>query len=275
MKVWNLDIILPLILDAGAMALKHPKRREPARKEDQSWVTPADVEIENFLKEGLKKLGAGFIGEESLSESASENPFTGLKFVIDPIDGTAPYINGLPTWGISIGLMKDGFFKDGILYLPAAETVIYTEGNEVWANGSVDFFIHPQEVYKKSVQITPRDAVPEYGMVAISQIIAKRGGYRGKRYVQASASSVWSLTQLAIGRLAGYISRGSLWDFAGAIPILSRLGFRAGLLGGGLKSLEKAEDLFLGYPTLGARQHIILAPTNEMVLEIERDSFLG
>ena len=55
----------------------------------------------------------------------------GATWVVDPIDGTAPYANHLPTWGISIGLMKNGAFTDGAVFLPRTAELYITSGDDV------------------------------------------------------------------------------------------------------------------------------------------------
>ncbi len=272
MTIWQPEALVPLMLKAGLHAVNHPFRRYPEKKADGSWVTPADKENEEFFRTALKDSGPGFIGEETLETAKVSNPLKGTYYVLDPIDGTAPYTNGLPTWGISLGLIEDGFFLEGMLFLPE-------EGVLVWSEKGKNFlskfgFPYPSEIpaFDLAREWTIPENPSENGMISVSQIIAKKGKYSGPRYIQATASSVWALTQMILGRSLGYISRGSLWDFAGAMPILNNSGFQAALFRDGNRKINQIQPLFHGYPALNARGHIILAPTLQLVEEIETSS---
>ncbi|QIB49842.1 inositol monophosphatase family protein [Pseudomonas sp. OIL-1] len=72
----------------------------------QNVVSVADRELEDFIRGELKAAFPedGFLGEESGSASLNAR----CVWVIDPIDGTACFVNGLHTWCVSVGLMIDG-----------------------------------------------------------------------------------------------------------------------------------------------------------------------
>lgn len=71
----------------------------------QDVVSVADRELEDFIRAELKSAfpDDGFLGEESGSAALSAR----CVWVIDPIDGTACFVNGLHTWCVSVGLMID------------------------------------------------------------------------------------------------------------------------------------------------------------------------
>ncbi len=73
-------------------------------KTDKSLVSEADIKIEKRLRERIRRLFPehGVIGEEF----GDSNPAASYQWILDPIDGTEEYVNGLPTFGciISLGL---------------------------------------------------------------------------------------------------------------------------------------------------------------------------
>lgn len=75
-------------------------------KEDKTPVTQADREIEQKLRELIKKKfpSHGIIGEEY----GGENSEAEFVWVIDPIDGTKGFATGCPTFGTIIGLAHNG-----------------------------------------------------------------------------------------------------------------------------------------------------------------------
>ncbi len=55
--------------------------------------------------------------------------------MIDPLDGTGPYFSGMPTYGVSIGLLKEGEPVLGVLNFPSLKNVYWSEkGSGVFKN---------------------------------------------------------------------------------------------------------------------------------------------
>src|SRR3989344_2059958 len=74
-------------------------------KDDKTIVTQADEEIEKRIIEIIKKDYPyhAFLAEESGKEDTGSN----YTWMIDPIDGTRNFANGIPIFAISIALVKD------------------------------------------------------------------------------------------------------------------------------------------------------------------------
>lgn len=85
-------------------------------KSDASPVTEVDVKCEKLIREILEKEFPedGFLGEES-GESKSKS---GRTWIVDPIDGTRPYIRGIPTFSALIALEQHGEAIVGVMNLP-------------------------------------------------------------------------------------------------------------------------------------------------------------
>ena len=79
-------------------------------------VTIADKDAERAIRDLILKHypGHGVLGEEH-DDVPSQN---GFEWVIDPIDGTRAFIQGLPTWGTLIGLMFEGVPILGVMSQP-------------------------------------------------------------------------------------------------------------------------------------------------------------
>jgi myo-inositol-1(or 4)-monophosphatase len=119
---------------AGAVALGHFRRVAVERKPDRSVVTAADREVERFLVDelGARMPEAGIIGEEGAARAAAD----GERLVIDPIDGTAAFVAGLPTWCVCVGILRGGTPVAGVVHLPCTgETYSATDG-QAWWNGA-------------------------------------------------------------------------------------------------------------------------------------------
>ena len=103
-------------------------------KEDRSPVTEIDQESEERIKRDLLELFPedGFLGEES-GEVKSKN---GRRWIVDPLDGTRPYIHKIPTFSTLIALEENGEIVLGVVALHAlGETYWATKGGGAFCNG--------------------------------------------------------------------------------------------------------------------------------------------
>ena len=112
---------------AGKIAMRYFRNVTVQVKADSSLLTQADLEIEAFLTEKLRANfpDYGLVGEEGArgSNDAAEN-----IWAVDPIDGTTVFVQGLPGWGIAIGLLHKGQPAFGLFYMPLLKDLIYTAG---------------------------------------------------------------------------------------------------------------------------------------------------
>lgn len=99
---------------AGVLALKYFRQVIPVDdKQDKSPVTQADREIEQALRELIRKTfpAHGIVGEEF----GKENDQAEFVWVIDPIDGTKSFATGRPLFGTILGLMHNGKPAAGLI----------------------------------------------------------------------------------------------------------------------------------------------------------------
>lgn len=111
-----------IVREAGRLAAEFYHRRlelDVERKGTQDLVSEADRACEDMIVAGLGKLfpGDGFLGEERGIRNAGA-PAT---WIIDPIDGTANFLRGIPLWCVSLGLLSGGDFVIGVIYNPITE----------------------------------------------------------------------------------------------------------------------------------------------------------
>ncbi len=99
-------------------------------KPDRTPVTDADRAVEAKLRELLKlyRPNDTVIGEEFENTGESER-----NWIIDPIDGTANYLRGVPIWATLIGLRIDGEILTSVVSAPAL-------GRRWWASGGKGAF---------------------------------------------------------------------------------------------------------------------------------------
>ena len=103
-------------------------------KQDASFVTAADRAVEARLREEIRAAfpGHGIMGEEHGSEALDAE----FVWVLDPIDGTAAWIAGIPVYGTLIAVARGGRPLTGVIDLPAtAERLTGIAGRGGWHNG--------------------------------------------------------------------------------------------------------------------------------------------
>jgi histidinol-phosphatase len=132
------DDLIGAVLAAGELALTLYREGAGARaqkKPDRSPVTEADQKVEAQLSAFVKARfpSARFFGEEHGGDSARA---PGLRFVVDPIDGTRAFMRGMPTWSILVGLELDGEPHAGVAFMPAAgDLFTAVRGEGTYVNG--------------------------------------------------------------------------------------------------------------------------------------------
>jgi len=232
MDDWSRPALVGLLAECGRIALSHYEAPRVSVKADRSVVTEADHAIERLLAGELDRPNRGsyLIGEETVAskdEGYVKAALAGRAWIVDPIDGTAPYSHHIPTWGISIALARAGRLEQGAILLPATGELFVSEGDRVFygpmARGASAL---------TDVTDLPRggDTLDEHGIVVITQEMAKWGSVDLANQVQALATAVFPLTYLCLGRYEGYIGSLKLWDFAGAIPLLAKCGIAVKIL---------------------------------------------
>jgi histidinol-phosphatase len=120
MPTWEreLDVAVTAARRGGAAALAHfTKDPKVTIKADRSPVSEADFAADRAILETLR---AAFPGDAILTEESGEAPgASGRRWIVDPIDGTRPFLRGIPHWSNLIALEADGDVVVGVLHLPA------------------------------------------------------------------------------------------------------------------------------------------------------------
>ena len=96
-----------------AVEFKDKQQRDP--------VTAADKAVQAYLAGEIARRfpGHGVLGEEAdAAERESEAPAPDFLWILDPLDGTTNFLNGLPVFASSIGVMHRGRLLAGALFIP-------------------------------------------------------------------------------------------------------------------------------------------------------------
>ena len=90
-------------------------------KPDRTPVTDADQAVERVIRATLSasRPEDDVFGEEMGTDSNTIGARPGRQWIIDPIDGTAGFLRGLPVWGTLVALAIDGVPVVGAISAPA------------------------------------------------------------------------------------------------------------------------------------------------------------
>jgi myo-inositol-1(or 4)-monophosphatase len=118
------SVYLARIETALCRATREARRHRPGSiqgsfKAGGQLVTEADQRINRTLREQLLRPGEGWLSEEDSDDLSRLS--CRVVWIVDPIDGTREFIDGIPEWSISIGLAIDGMAVVGGILNPATE----------------------------------------------------------------------------------------------------------------------------------------------------------
>jgi histidinol-phosphatase len=219
--------------ESDAIVLGYLRRARASRKSDGSEVTIADKKAERLLRGLLRTVWPedAVLGEEYGGEIARR----GRCWLVDPIDGTASYVLGMPMFGSLLALLIDGEPVFGCIHLPALrETTYGSVGHGCW-------FSH-EGGRARRVRVAPprRLSQAKVGMTAVKEHpwLDRPGG----RAVTALAQKVGRLRMVGDCVQYALLCRGVLdaavdpfmkpWDIAALVPCVQEAGGSMGDLNG-------------------------------------------
>ena len=207
-------------------------------------VTEADRAADEVLRRVLLRDGEGWLSEESADDRSRLE--RRRVWVVDPIDGTREFIEGIPEWCISIGLVEDGEpVAGGILNPATQELVIGSDEGGVTYNGE------PASVTEPSLE------GPITVLASRSEI--RRGEWErfgdGRFVVQPCGSVAYKMALVAAGKAdATWTLVGkSEWDVVGGAALVRAAGGRVTLADGTQPSFNQERPVYPNFVASGPR----------------------
>ena len=185
-------------------------------------MTKADLAVDALLHEILPRNGEGWLSEETADDSTRLS--CSRVWVVDPIDGTREFVEGLPQWCVSIGLVRDGQAIAGGIVNPAAgELILGAPGHGVMLDGAT---------------VTEWPTTLDGGEVLASNSEIKRGEW--DRFMDRSfavvpmGSVAYKLARVGAGlaEATWTLVPKNEWDIAAGVAIVQAAGGYVGRLDG-------------------------------------------
>ncbi|MEO8246670.1 MAG: inositol monophosphatase family protein, partial [Chloroflexota bacterium] len=210
---------------AGDLLLSHYERLERIDyKSKRDVVTNADYASERLVIDAIKDR---FPDDAILAEESGAHAGGGRTWVIDPLDGTVNYANGIPFYCVSIGLVADDVPVVGVVLDPARnELYDATDDGPARLNG---------ERVTTSAKEELSDAVVSLAVIGKGGLMRERRIAPRIRIHRRMGSAALALAYVANGRFDAFVQNGGLsaWDVAAAGLIAARGGATATDVAGG------------------------------------------
>jgi myo-inositol-1(or 4)-monophosphatase len=219
-----IDDVVVLARKAGAFIRREAENFKASHIEYKglnNLVSYVDKEAEKMLVAGLQQVlpEAGFITEEGTATHNNDH----YKWIIDPLDGTTNFIHGIPTYAVSIALVREEKVILGVVYEINQDECFYaTEHGPAMLNGRP---IHVSNSLKLKQSLIATgfpyhdfERMPEY-MRLLFRFMEKTHGLR------RIGSAAVDLAYVASGRFEGFFEYNlNSWDVAAGVLLVERAG---------------------------------------------------
>ena len=207
------------------------------RKAGGDPVTEADHLVDAVLKRILPEADEGWLSEETVDDHSRLE--RRRVWVVDPLDGTKEFVQGIPEWCVSIGLVEDGRAVAGGILSPTTDQLIL---------GSIETGV---TLNGNPVRISRRDTLHNATVLA-SRSEVKRGEwekFEGRGYsIDASGSVAFKLGLVAAGLADATwtLVPKNEWDVVGGVALIRAAGGWAEVLDDPQRQFNRADPLMAG-----------------------------
>jgi myo-inositol-1(or 4)-monophosphatase len=236
----DLAFAIALAARAGEVLMDRYERLERIDyKSARDVVTEADHLSEALILDAIRAkhptdaIVAEETGEHQAVAGEAPTSGRGRVWIVDPLDGTVNYANGIPFFCVAIGLVADGQPSVGVIHDPTrGETFAATAGGPALLSGSLGQDSH-------AVTTSAKDKLSDF---VISMALNGRGVATRRRNIRKAirisrnmGSAALALAYVANGRFDAMVQQGGLsaWDVAAAGLIAERGGAKVTAMDGG------------------------------------------
>jgi myo-inositol-1(or 4)-monophosphatase len=215
----RIDAAKKAVLAETALMHREFGRARSEIKHDGTKVTPIDLAISQHIQDAITAEFPAdqFFSEELAPTDAAVPVVSRFCWVLDPIDGTNNYINGIIYCAISLALLERGVPVYGVIYDMARRVLIHGgPGRGVW-DGEKPAHARPEPPHS-------------YSLIGFHSPVEKIYAAEGKRLIEnfkirGLGSSTLHLAYAAIGLLDGVVEHNNkVWDIAAAAALIGEAG---------------------------------------------------
>jgi len=249
------DFITALARETGRLLKTYFERplNHAEYKPDKTLLTEADLAANAYI---LGEIRRSFPEDDILSEEGNTSfPEDGRPtWIIDPLDGTTNFSQGLHHWGVSIARFEGGWPQAAALSFPAIDEAYSAYiGEGAWLNG-------------KTLRVPPGDSHMVSFFLCDSRL-QKQYSTTIRYKPRILGSAAYNFCGLAKGiGVVGLESIPKIWDIAASYLVLSEAGGAMLPLNGDIFPLTKGRDYNgVSIPMLGAADQVLLNAAREKI----------
>ena len=218
----RMEFATDLARRAGELGMEYFRRLDTLTIESkghQDMVSEADRDVETFIRAALAEEypDDAIVGEEHAPTAGT----SGYSWVIDPIDGTANFVRGIPAWCVVIAGFSDGQTDVGVIHEPSVGESFYgRRGGGAFLNGKPIRASQASSLTEGSLGTGFSNRAEARNVVGLIDELLGQGGvyYR-------NASGALMLAYVAAGRLLGYVEQHmNAWDCLAGMLLIEEAG---------------------------------------------------
>ena len=205
-----------LIRDFGEI-----EKLQVSEKSPGDFVTASDKRVEKVLIGELEKSEYSFLTEET---GLIEGKYKDKRWVIDPIDGTFNFLNGLPHFAISLAYEENGEIVSGIIYDPIKNEMFGAhKGSGAYLNNTRMRVSNKSEFSNSCLVTGGPKSTSKIKETILDEY--KKVSMKTNSHIRKSGSAALDLAYVAAGRYDGYWQREiNYWDIAAGIILVKESG---------------------------------------------------
>jgi myo-inositol-1(or 4)-monophosphatase len=226
------DLARRAATDAGRLLVEGLERARSlvaTKATATDMVTEMDHASERLIERAVlaERPEDGFAGEEGTTRAGT----SGVRWIVDPLDGTTNYLYGFPGFGVSVAAELDGVVVAGAVVDPLhGDTFVAVRGGGATRNG-VPIRVNDQDRLEHALVATGFAYEPGRRVRQARVLVEVLGRVRDVRRTGAAAVDLCSV---ACGRVDAFYERGlQPWDYAAGALVAAEAGARTGDLAGG------------------------------------------
>ncbi len=230
--------------------VREPNRFQVMEKTGRELVTEIDIWSEGIIQEAVSKHFPDHtvVGEETsaqlvkdLGKDLPSIVSQGVSWIVDPLDGTTNFTNGIPHIAVSIGILEDGTRVAGFIFDPVRDEFFSAlKGGGAFLNGK-KIRVSEKKSLQDSVIVTgfPYDRYLKWARYQA----AYEAIFQASRDLRRTGSATLDECWVACGRFDGFFEYSLRpWDVAAGSLIVEEAGGRVGNLD--LQFQEKGFSIF-------------------------------
>jgi myo-inositol-1(or 4)-monophosphatase len=216
----NLEAAIIAARKAGEFLTKNKnKTKKVLVEQGRDIKIELDRECENLIRDELKSTQIEIYGEEFGGEISQDV----IRWIVDPIDGTANYFRGIDQCCISIALMEGMKSKIGVIYNFNTDEIFYASSG----NGA---FLNEKEIQVSNISDVSKASL--FTGFPASESIESQSQFLKNlavwKKIRMFGSAALSCAYVASGKGDYYAEKGVyLWDFAAGICLVEEAGGKA------------------------------------------------